>query len=313
MARRGPLVTLGAVILLALIFLWANTLVAKPGSTAATATATWAPSTSVSSASAPVTSVRSVLHALYAGRSSGDQVTVAIAVNGGKAAADLNAGLASEVSLQGTVNGSQVTLTAANGIGLDGSLTGANMFGTITGFLGQSFPFSAAQAAVEAVYAGRSSGNQVTLAIVTDGDKAAAYVCNGRTIQAWLQGSVNGNQVTMTGLHGTSLSGSLSGLAMFGTVTPSAGLSFPFSAALSPRPAGVYQARIAVNGLATRIGWVVLPDGSQVGVAVAGPTRYAAPPLDLSDSGADGDGSFTLDGTSFQASPVAGNQTVVIP
>jgi hypothetical protein len=247
------------------------------------------------------------LHALFAGRSSGDQVTVAIAINGRKAAADLNAGLASEVSLQGSVSGSQVTMTAQDGIHLAGSLSGPDMFGTITGFLGQSFPFSAAQAVVEAVYSGRSSGNQVTLAVVTDGDKAVAYVCNGRTVQAWLQGSVRGNQVSLTGLHGTSLTGSLSGLAMFGTVTPGAGLSFPFSAELSARPAGVFQARITVNGLATRIGWAVLPDGTQLGVAVAGATRYAAPPLDLSDD------SFTLSGTGFRAAPVAGNQTVVSP
>ena len=79
------------------------------------------------------------------------------------------------------------------------------------------------------------------------------------------------------------------------------------SAELSPRPAGVYQARIAVNGLATRIGWAVLPDGTQAGVAVAGTTKSPAPPLDLSNN------SFTLGGTTFTAAPVAGNQTVVIP
>ena len=304
MARRGPLVTLGVVVLLAVIFLWANTLVAKPGSAAAPAAAG---ATSAGTATAGTASAGIAVHALYAGRSSGDQVTVAIAVNGRKAAADLNAGLASEVSLQGTVNGSRVTMTAQNGIALHGSLSGPDMFGTITGFLGESFPFSAAQAVVEAVYSGRSSGNQVTLAVVTDGDKAAAYVCNGKTVEAWLQGSVHGNQVSLTGLHGAGLTGSLSGLAMFGTVTPSTGLSFPFSAELSPRPAGVYQARITVNGLATRIGWAVLPDGTQLGVAVAGTTRNAAPPLDL------GDLSFTLSGASFRASPVAGNQTVVIP
>jgi hypothetical protein len=292
---------------LALIFLWANTLVPKPGNAAATAPSTWAPSTSPS---ASATAARTAaVHALYAGRTSGDQVTVAIAINGTKAAGDLNAGLASEVPLQGSVNGSRISLTASDGIGLDGSLSGPNMFGTIIGFLGQSFPFSAAQTGVEAVYAGTSSGNQVTLAVVTDGDQATGYVCNGRTIEAWLQGSVHGNQVNLAGLHGASLVGSLSGLAMFGTVTPSAGLSFPFSAALSPKPAGIYQARIIVNGLATRIGWAVLPSGGQLGVAVAGTTRSAAPPLFLGG----GDGSFTLDGTSFQASPVAGNQKVVIP
>jgi hypothetical protein len=312
MSKRGPLVTLGAVIVLAVIFLWANTLVPKSGSAAAPASATsagatWVPSTSASSSPALSSSAGTAQHALYAGRSSGDQVTVAIAINGKKAAADLNADLPSEVSLQGSVSGSRITMTASNGISLAGSVSGTDMFGTITGFLGQSFPFSAAQAVVEAVYSGRSSGNQVTLAVVTDGDKADAYVCNGRTVEAWLQGSVHGNQVSLTGLHGTSLTGSLSGLAMFGMVTPGAGLSVPFSAELSPRPAGVYQARITVNGLATRIGWAVLPDGTQVGVAVAGTTKYAAPPLDLSND------SFTLNGASFPASEVTGNQTVVIP
>ena len=301
MTRQGPLITLGSVLVLAVVFLLANTQVAKPGSTVAAATApAAAPTTSAPTTSAP-------LHALYAGRSSGDQVTVAIAINGRKVAADLNGGQASEVSLQGSVNGGKFTLTSQNGPGLTGSISGQDMFGTITGFLGQSFPFSAAQAVVQAVYTGRSSGNQVTLAVDTEGDKAAAYICNGKTIEAWLQGSVTGNQVSLTGNKGASLTGSLSGLDMFGTVTAGAGLSFPFSAELSPRPAGVYQARIVVNGLATRIGWAVLPDGTQVGVAAAGTTKYPAPPLDLSND------SFTLGGASFTAAAVAGNETVVSP
>jgi hypothetical protein len=305
MSKRGPMITLASVVVLAVIFLWANTLV-KPGNTPApvAATSTAAPPTATG---APPTATAAPLHALYAGRSSGDQLTVAIAINGRKAAADLNAGQASEVSLQGSVSGSKVTMTAQNGTSLTASVAGPNMFGTVTGFLGQSFPFSAAQAAVEAVYTGRSSGNQVTLAVQTDGGKAAAYLCNGRTIEAWLQGSVNGNQISLTGNKGASLTGSLSGLDMFGTVTANAGVSFPFSAQLSPHPAGVYQARIAVNGLATRIGWAVLPDGTQVGLAVAGTTKYPAPPLDLAN------GSFTLRGGSFKATPVAGNDTVVSP
>ncbi len=299
MRKRGPLITLACVVILALIFLWANTLVAKPGSTAAAAKTT-APAAAPAATAAP-------LHALYAGRSSGDQVTVAIAINGAKAAADLNAGQASEVSLQGSVHGSDITLSGGNGVRLTGSLAGQDMFGIVSGFLGQSFPFSAAQTVVEAVYAGTSSGDQVTLAVATDGDSAAAYVCNGRTVEAWLQGSVNGNQVTLSGRGGASLAGSLSGLAMFGTVTVSAGQSFPFSAELSPRPAGVYQARITVNGLATRIGWAVLPDGTQLGVAVAGTAKSPAPPLDL------GNDSFVLGGATFTAAPVAGDDTVVTP
>ena len=93
MTRQGPLITLGTVLLLAVVFLLANTQAGKPGSAAASVTT--APTTT-----APTTTA-APLHALYAGRSSGNQVTVAIAINGHKVAADLNAGQASEVSLQG--------------------------------------------------------------------------------------------------------------------------------------------------------------------------------------------------------------------
>jgi hypothetical protein len=143
MTRRGPLITLGTVLVLAVIFLWANTLVAKPGSAAAPAPAPW-------TSAAP--------QALYAGRSSGDQVTVAIAVNGRQATAELNAGLASQVSLQGPVNGSQLTLTAPGGITLDGTVSGPDVFGTITGFSGQSFPFSAAAATTASPWTAPASG-----------------------------------------------------------------------------------------------------------------------------------------------------------
>ena len=44
----------------------------------------------------------------------------------------------------------------------------------------------------------------------------------------------------------------------------------PFSAELAARPAGVYRADVTINRLATKIGWAVLPDGTQVGLAVAG-------------------------------------------
>jgi len=297
MSRRGPLITLASVVVLVVIFLWANTVAGKSATSAG-----------ATSAAARTQTAQAPLSALYAGRSSGNEVAVAVAINGRKAAANLTPGQGGEIQLQGSVTGDKVTLTGGNGAALSASFSGVALFGTVTAGGGQqSFPFSAEQTVVEAIYTGRSSGNEVALAIATEGRKAVAYVCNGQTIEAWLQGSVNGNQVTLAGKNGTSLTGSLSGLALFGTVTPAAGLNFPFSAELSPRPAGVYQARITVNGLATRIGWTVLPDGTQLGVAVAGQARQPAPPLNL------GTNSFTLDGGSFKAAPVAGQDTVVSP
>jgi hypothetical protein len=307
MVRSGPLFTLGSVVALAAILLTVDLRISSTPSKASPATtASPASTTSPSALTAPAKVASAPLHALFAGRTSGDEFTVAIAINGRQAAAELNAGLPSQATLQGSVSGGQVTLTSDNGVGLTGSVSSAAAFGTITD-LGRAFPFSAEPAVVQAVYAGRSSGNEVTLAIDTEGDKAVAYVCNGKNLEAWLQGSVSGNQVTLTGSKGASLTGSLSGLDMFGTVTPLTGQTFPFAAELSPHPAGVYQARIEVNGLATRIGWAVLPDGTQVGVAVEGTAKLPAPPLDLSDNG------FTIGGASFTAALVAGKDTVVSP
>jgi hypothetical protein len=299
MDRRGPLYTLGSVVVLAAILLAVNLRIAKSG-TVATSPAVAASSSAPATSSTPGASSAkaATVHALFAGRTSGNEVTVTVAINGGKADGFLNPGQASQVLLQGSATGGQVTLTSQKGPRVVASFSGAEMFGTISGFLGQNLPFSAQQAVVESVYSGRSSGTQVT---------AAAYVCNGKTVEAWLQGSVNGNQLSLTGNNGAGLTGSMSGLNLFGTVTPSAGVSFPFAAALSPHPAGVYQARIEVNGLATRIGWAVLPDGTQVGIAVEGKAKVPAPALNLSN------GSFTLDGSSFTASLVAGQATVVLP
>ncbi len=301
MISRGPLITLASVVILGGIFLWANTLVPKSGGTAA-----GTPSPAASASASPA-AAETVTHGVFAGRGSGDQAVVVIEIDGPKAAAEVTADRHLRVDLQGSVHGGQLTLTAPGGTGLTGSVSGPDVFGTITGFRGQTFPFSAASESVRAVYAGRSSGNEVALAVDTDGGKATGYVCNGKTVEAWLQGSVKGNQVTLTGKNGAGLTGTLSGLALFGTVTPKAGVSFPFSAELAPRPAGVFQARLAVNRLATRIGWVVLPDGTQLGVAVSGATLSPAPALDL------GDDSFVLNGASFTAAPVDGSATVVSP
>ena len=49
----------------------------------------------------------------------------------------------------------------------------------------------------------------------------------------------------------------------------------------------------------------LLPDGTQVGLAVAGATRYPAPTLNLVTN------EFTVGDVSFPASPLAGTATVV--
>ncbi len=170
----------------------------------------------------------------------------------------------------------------------------------------EAAPSSTAQPmALQAVYAGETGGSEATVAVAVNGDRAAAYLCDGDTVETWLQGSVTGDQISLTGRNTAALTGTISGGTMSGTVTTSTGQAWPFSADEAQPPAGIYEARTTIDGLATRIGWVVLPDGTQVGITNVDGNRSPAPRLDLDDN------TFTLDGTAYEATPIDGVATVV--
>jgi hypothetical protein len=164
---------------------------------------------------------------------------------------------------------------------------------------------TAEPAAVQAVYSGKTGGGEATVAVAVNGDRAAAYLCDGTRIETWLQGSVTGDQVVLTGRDTAALIGTVSGTTLSGTVVTSTGQAWLFSAEEARPPAGIYEARTTIDGLATRIGWVVLPDGTQVGIQNVDGERSPAPALDLEDT------TFTLDGAAQEATPVDGSDTVV--
>jgi hypothetical protein len=164
---------------------------------------------------------------------------------------------------------------------------------------------TAEPAAVQTVHAGRTGGGEATVAVAVNGDRAAAYLCDGTRIETWLQGSVTGDQVVLTGRDTAALIGTVSGTTLSGTVVTSTGQAWLFSAEEARPPAGIYEARTTIDGLATRIGWVVLPDGTQVGIQNVDGERSPAPALDLEDT------TFTLDGAAQEATPVDGSDTVV--
>ena len=164
---------------------------------------------------------------------------------------------------------------------------------------------TAEPAAVQAVYSGKTGGGEATVAVAVNGDRAAAYLCDGTRIETWLQGSVTGDQVVLTGRDTAALIGTVSGATLSGTVVTSTGQAWLFSAEEARPPAGIYEARTTIDGLATRIGWVVLPDGTQVGIQNVDGERSPAPALDLEDT------TFTLDGAAQEATPVDGSDTVV--
>jgi hypothetical protein len=166
-------------------------------------------------------------------------------------------------------------------------------------------PPTAEPATLQAVYSGKTGGGEATVAVAVNGDRAAAYLCDGTRIETWLQGSVTGDQVVLTGRDTAALIGTVSGTTLSGTVVTSTGQGWLFSAEEARPPAGIYEARTTIDGLATRIGWVVLPDGTQVGIQNVSGNRSPAPALDLEDT------TFTLDGAAQEATPVDGSDTVV--
>ncbi|MGH8920680.1 MAG: hypothetical protein ACRD0H_20490, partial [Actinomycetes bacterium] len=141
-----------------------------------------------------------------------------------------------------------------------------------------SAPPSAAEGEQPA-YAGRTSGNEATIAIVMRGDEASAYICDGKQVESWLEGTITDGALTLQGSDNSRADGSVQGDAMFGTLWVQ-GKQWPYAAQRAERPAGLYQGEGTVEGAPSRIGWIVLPDGSQVGIANIGGVPRPAPVLD---------------------------------
>lgn len=140
-------------------------------------------------------------------------------------------------------------------------------------------PQAPAGAPAQTTYAGRTSGNEATIAIAVDGNAASAYVCDGEQIESWLEGTIENGRFSLQGRNGAEVLGSVQDGAVFGTMSVQ-GKRWAYSAQPAEAPAGLYEGRATVDGEPARVGWIVLPDGSQVGVADIGGVPSPAPVLD---------------------------------
>jgi hypothetical protein len=159
-------------------------------------------------------------------------------------------------------------------------------------------------AVVEKAYTGRSAGNEVTVAIAVKNGKAVAYACDGKKIEAWLEGTLTGDSLSLSGKT-SSITATLDDKASFGTVTVD-GKEWPFSAKGVASPAGLYEGRGNVDGVAARVGWIVQEDGSVTGVENAGGSPKPAAALDPTNLGA-----TMSDGSPVTVTALDGASTVV--
>jgi hypothetical protein len=156
----------------------------------------------------------------------------------------------------------------------------------------------------KANYAGEVNGGGASVAISIHRGQAIAYVCNGSVIEAWLKGTAAGGHLTMTGKGRARLSATYRTKRAVGHVVAH-GVRYTFSAPAVHKPSGLYRSIAVVRGAKIKAGWIVLPDGTQVGslepdADAAEPSATRAPMLDVTTSTAqDGD-------TALVATPVSG-------
>ncbi|GAA2877462.1 hypothetical protein GCM10010472_38980 [Pseudonocardia halophobica] len=107
----------------------------------------------------------------------------------------------------------------------------------------------AAPAVTDSAFAGRSAGNEVTVAMGVEGDKVVAYVCDGKQVESWFEGTVNGGKLQLSGVDGD-LTADATNQAVFGTVAVG-DKSWPFSAQPEDTPAGAATDRAVLKKLGT--------------------------------------------------------------
>jgi len=151
------------------------------------------------------------------------------------------------------------------------------------------------------VYAGRTEDGNIAVAVAVLGNKAAAYLCDGESVESWLRGTVeDGDTLSLRNKNGTNeLEAKLDDGRLEGKIDLG-GTELEFTLDEAKKPAGLYRAR----GAKTTIGWIVLPDGSQVGVQTTGEESTPAPKLEPDKP------ELTVDGEALRGQPVSGDQDV---
>ena len=165
-------------------------------------------------------------------------------------------------------------------------------------------PAAAAPAVPEKAYTGRSAGDEVTVAVAVKDGKAVAYVCDGEKVEACWRARSPARRWRCPGRPAPSPAP--------WTTRPRSARSWSTGRSGRSRrrawqaPAGLYEGRGLLRGVAARVGWIVEDDGTVTGVLTAGGESSRAPVLDL-----DAPEATTLDGRPVAVTAIAGDATVV--
>jgi hypothetical protein len=149
------------------------------------------------------------------------------------------------------------------------------------------------------VYAGRAEDGAGAIAVAVLGTQSAAYFCDGRSVESWFRGTVTGGDISLKSKDGATLQASLDGDHLKGSLRINND-RVRFEINEAKKPAGLYRARGSKN----TIGWIVLQDGSEVGVQTTGDASTPAPDLDPQNP------QVSVNGENLEAAPVNGDETL---
>lgn len=142
---------------------------------------------------------------------------------------------------------------------------------------------------------GRGGGGEgAAVAVSVHGNKAVAYVCDGHKVGHWFSGTVKNGKLDLAGQNGAHITLNYRSSKAAGYVMAE-GHQYTFSAPTLHGRSGLYESIAMVHGVKVKFGWIVLPNGYQVGSAIANPDSAdpqvsAAPPLDAATGTAEDDG-----------------------
>ena len=152
---------------------------------------------------------------------------------------------------------------------------------------------------LKATFAGKVDGGAATIAIAVNKGKAIAYLCDGNVTEAWLSGTAKDGKLNLTGSNG-SLTGTYTNGRATGDVKANK-KSWHFTAGVVKPPSGLYRSAANVRNAKVVGGWIVLADGSQVGITSVDGKPESAKPLNTDTL------TSTLDGSTLTATTVDGD------
>src|SRR3984893_11482804 len=110
-----------------------------------------------------------------------------------------------------------------------------------------------------------NGGGGPDVAVSVHGKKAVAYVCDGHHVGHWFNGTVKGGKLDLAGKSGAHITLNYRSAKAAGYVKAD-GHQYTFSApTLHGHRSGLYESVAMVHGVKVKFGWIVLPNGYQVG------------------------------------------------